>query len=244
MTTTFADAVQFNSTVDVGSAGYFVQIKVGNGTPGNATGDDDCYVKGDFEVDGKIYADGNMEFTSSTTVLTVDANRAAALTVNDGTTELLHIDTTTGALKIDFSKTLIVDDVLGIKCDDDSAHRLPHWYRVALTVGAGAGDILNLLNPIGASAFVLRLLVRVTTVATGACTLDFGCAASATSSDTLIDGLDVNTAIGAFSNVSDPGTNGNEAGDDLGATEYVTGSVATGDSTGLVGYAYIEIMPQ
>ncbi len=92
----------------------------------------------------------------------------------------------------------------------------------------------------GAAAIVKGLFLDVTTKATAACTVDCGVAANGTTSnDTLIDGLDVNAATGLFSNIIDHGTNG-LAHVRCGATQYVTGSVATGASAGIVGKAYIE----
>ncbi len=76
-----------------------------------------------------------------------------------------------------------------------------------------------------------------------ACTGDFGTAANGTtSSDNLLDGVDLNAATGVFDNVDDQGTNGKSRqrlDAKGGATDFITGSKATGAAAGVVGNAYI-----
>jgi hypothetical protein len=92
----------------------------------------------------------------------------------------------------------------------------------------------------GAAAIIQRVFLDVTTKSTGACTVDVGVAANATTlSDILLDGVDVGTAAGLFDNITEKGTNGRSR-QRCGATQYVTGSVASGASAGIVGNAYIE----
>ena len=92
----------------------------------------------------------------------------------------------------------------------------------------------------GAAAIIKGLFLDVVTKTTGACTLDVGVAANGTTlNDTLIDGLDVNAAAGLFSNHKNAGVHG-LADVRCSATQYVTGSVASGASAGIVGNAYIE----
>jgi hypothetical protein len=109
---------------------------------------------------------------------------------------------------------------------------------IPLTAVDTAGGVFA-FSP-GVAAIVTRVIVNVTTKTTGACTLDVGIAANGTTlNDTLIDGLDINTAVGEFCNLKNAGTNG-LASQRMTSTQYVTGSVASGASAGLVGYAYIE----
>lgn len=116
-------------------------------------------------------------------------------------------------------------------------------YRVALTAGTTTtgGDVLSLANPEGEDLIVTRLLLNITTASTGAATVDAGIAADGTtSSDTLIDGLDVNAAAGLFDNAdaTDQGTNG-KASRTWDSDEYLT-ITPSATCAGLVGYAYIE----
>ncbi len=121
--------------------------------------------------------------------------------------------------------------------------KLRRMKRVALTALETGGGVLSLLNPEGQTLIVTRLMIRVTTVATAACTLDAGIAAAATTlSDNLIDGLDVNAAVGVFDNIEDKGSNG-KSRQLWTSTQYLTISMKTGAAAGLVGYAYIEYMP-
>ena len=109
--------------------------------------------------------------------------------------------------------------------------------RVAL---ATAGGVFAWQNPEASSILIHRVLIDVTTVATGACTIDVGTTAvsAATSSDTLIDGLDVNAGIGLFDNITEKGSNG-KSRQKLASGKWVTASQASGAIAGIVGYGYV-----
>lgn len=112
--------------------------------------------------------------------------------------------------------------------------------KVPLVAGAG---VLSWANPEAVSIIITRIIVDVTTQSSGACTVDFGSTAttSTTSSDNLIDGLSVATA-GVYDNISDIGTNG-KSRQKIATGKWVTGTVASGSATGLVGSAYITYTP-
>ncbi len=113
-------------------------------------------------------------------------------------------------------------------------------YRIALGALDTGGGVVGVANPEGVDVIVTRLIIDVTTKTTGACTLDGGIAAAATTvSDTLIDGLDVGAATGVFGNIDDQGTNGQSVVK-WGAAEFLTVSMKTGAAAGLAGYAYVE----
>lgn len=113
-------------------------------------------------------------------------------------------------------------------------------YKATLSNADTAGGVLALLNPEGVTLIVHGLVLDVTTIATAACTLDAGIAANGTTSnDTLIDGVDVNTAVITADNIKNAGTNGASARR-WGATEYLTVSKASGAAAGLAGSAYID----
>jgi hypothetical protein len=113
---------------------------------------------------------------------------------------------------------------------------------VALTEDTGAGGMLAWQNPEDRPIIVIRLVLDITTEATGAAIANFGPAANATTSnDTLIDGVDIGTAAGVFDNIEDQGTNGTSRAkldENGGTTDYLTGS-AESDPADLVGTAYI-----
>ena len=107
---------------------------------------------------------------------------------------------------------------------------------VSATTG---GALFAWANPENATIIIDRLQIDITTKSTGAAAVDFGVAADATtSSDNLIDGVDLNAAIGVFDNITDKGTNG-KSRQLLAAGKWVTGSRASGAVAGLAGYAYI-----
>ena len=88
--------------------------------------------------------------------------------------------------------------------------------------------------------YVTALVMDVTTKSTGAGTVDIGIGATATtSSDTLIDGVDVGTAVIVANSQKHAGTNG-MGRVKLAAGSYVTASMATGDTTGMVASVLIE----
>ena len=107
-------------------------------------------------------------------------------------------------------------------------------YKVALVAGTTTtgGDVLSLANPEGVDLII-------TTEATGAATADAGVAADGTtSSDTLLDGVNIGAAAGIFDNIDDQGTNGQSVVT-WDSDEYIT-VTPSATAAGLVGYAYVE----
>lgn len=120
--------------------------------------------------------------------------------------------------------------------DEISRGRIKKVTGALAAVNTGGG-VFSWKNPEAGPILVMHLAVIVTTTATEACSLDCGTTAvSATaSSDTLIDGKDVNAAVGTFTNDESAGTNGKPF-KRLEAGKWVTGSVVTGGaSAGLKG---------
>jgi hypothetical protein len=112
--------------------------------------------------------------------------------------------------------------------------------KVALSAVDTAGGFFAWANPETVAIMVIRLVLDITTNSSGACTVDCGIAANGTTlNDTLIDGASVATAAKVLDNVNDAGTNG-KARQKVAVGSYVTGSVASGASAGVVGSAYIE----
>lgn len=114
--------------------------------------------------------------------------------------------------------------------------------RVVLAGGTDTGGGLGAWrNPEAVSILITGLVIDVTTVATAACTVDAGTTATSavTSSDNLIDGLDVNAAIVTADNITDKGSNG-KSRQKLAAGKWVTFSRASGASAGLAGYGYVH----
>jgi hypothetical protein len=79
-------------------------------------------------------------------------------------------------------------------------------------------------------------------VATGACTVDIGYTATTatTTSDTLLDGVDVNAAVALFDSRNHALDSGANAKAQKAASgKWITADSASGDATGLVANAYI-----
>lgn len=111
--------------------------------------------------------------------------------------------------------------------------------KVAIAAVDTAGGLFAWANPEAGAVAVTRVLLDVTTQSTGACTADVGTTATsaATLSDNLIDGASV-AAAALLGNLGNAGTNG-KTSQRLASGKWVTGSVASGASAGIVGFAYI-----
>jgi hypothetical protein len=123
-------------------------------------------------------------------------------------------------------------------------HRASSWAVFGVTGAVTTAGGLFAWRPEDQSRahYIVRLGLDITTASTGASTVDIGTAtASTTLNDTLIDGLS-GASTGLFDNVENQGTNG-VGMKKLAAGSYVTGSQASGDTTGLVGNVFIEYIP-
>lgn len=114
---------------------------------------------------------------------------------------------------------------------------------IGSTIHAASGGVISWVNPEPVAIIIARVLIDITTIATGACTFDIGTTtvSALTTSDNLIDGLDVNSATGLFDNITDKGTNG-KSKQKLSTAKWVTLDEKTGDATGLVGNLYITYL--
>ena len=132
---------------------------------------------------------------------------------------------------------ILVEDAPDTGNIDDAA-------RVAHVALVAANAMGNWQNPLTVSVIVDEVVVRVATVATGACSVDVGSTATSatTSSDNLLDGLDVNAAAGLFRSTDDTdnGTNGAAKGQVVAPGKWVTFTKASGSTTGLVATATVK----
>ena len=113
-------------------------------------------------------------------------------------------------------------------------------YRAPLSATAGGGGVAALANPEGRTVYVTFCALNVTTKTTGACTVNVGIAADGTTtSDDLIDGMDINAATGVFTNLLNPGSNG-KAGQPWAADEFLTVTETSGAIAGLVGEVLVK----
>ena len=106
------------------------------------------------------------------------------------------------------------------------------------TSGTTAGALFSWQNTEGGSIFVQQVLMDITTATSGACTVDIGYEATVSAAQNhVFDGLDL-SAIDLVSSTDKVSTaiGGVKVGDD----EFIHGTNASGDSTGLVGNVYIQ----
>lgn len=113
--------------------------------------------------------------------------------------------------------------------------------KIPLAAVDTAGGILGWQNPEAGAIIIDRLVLDVTTAATGACTVAAGTTptSATTSSNNLMDALDIHTAAGTFDNITDKGTAG-KSRQKVATGKWLTVSQASGASAGLVGFAYIH----
>lgn len=120
--------------------------------------------------------------------------------------------------------------------------RRRHVAKVALGTDNSNGGVFAWQNPQDSAILVDKVVLDVTTAATGSANVDVGVASGAgTSSDDIIDGADIGSAAVVLNNVDDQGTNGQDTvklDANGGTNDYVTASPSA-DPAGLVGNAYI-----
>lgn len=125
------------------------------------------------------------------------------------------------------------------------ARRLTQVVKVPLsgaTIHAGTGGVVAWQIPSTCAIIIERVVLDLTTVADAACTLDIGYTATSatTTSDTLLDGVDVNAATAVFDSMNAALDSGANAKAQKGAAgKWITIDEKTGDATGLVANLYI-----
>jgi hypothetical protein len=110
------------------------------------------------------------------------------------------------------------------------------------TLHAASGGVLAWTNPEIVAIIIDRAVLDITTVATGACTIDVGVTevSAATTSDTLLDGVDANAATAVFDSMNAAlDTGANAKAQKLAAAKWVTIDEKSGDSTGMVANLYV-----
>lgn len=114
---------------------------------------------------------------------------------------------------------------------------------ITVTATKTSGQIAAIELPGAAGTWVHRAWINVATASTGACTVDLGIAANATtSSDVLIDGISVNsTGVKDSADGTDNGSNGIAKPQLATATQYITATVASGDANGLVATLHVLV---
>ena len=120
----------------------------------------------------------------------------------------------------------------------NTSDKLTKTVTGALLTGTGNAGMLSLLNPEGATIVITRLILDITTAATGTPTVDAGVTTVAASADDLIDGAAIGAAVVVVDNITDAGTNGLSSVK-MGAAEYVT-ITASADPAGAVGSYYLS----
>jgi hypothetical protein len=114
--------------------------------------------------------------------------------------------------------------------------------KVALTATTATtgGAVFSWANPEAGAIQIVRAMLDVTTVSTGAATLAIGTTATnaTTSSNNLLDAVDVNAATGLFDNITDKGTAG-KSRQRLAAGKWVTGT-GSASTVGMVGFVYLH----
>ncbi len=165
----------------------------------------------------------------------IGARALLAACADDSTIE---VNSSTGKLRLKPQGTSLANGAQAASMSKFAGATL----RGSLTASDTAAGVFSLLNSY-ATDLRACVTIDVTTVATGACTLNLGVAATNISSDTLMDGIDVNAAVGMFSSISDSdaGTNG-KAYRKWKSGEYLTASMATGATSGLVGTYLVEVI--
>jgi len=110
--------------------------------------------------------------------------------------------------------------------------------KIPLAANDAAAGLFTWTNTEPVAVIVTKAVVDVTTGSSGACSISIGQAATAVLSNNLVDTLSV-AAAGSFDNITDKGTNG-KTRQRVAPGQMVTGSTASGASSGLVGNVYLD----
>ena len=144
--------------------------------------------------------------------------------------DTIEVSSTTGKLQLKDAGTSKANGIAREKMGKTAGF----WIRGALTASDSAGGVFSEENTYGTDLVVTRVILMVTTGASGACKLDVGTAANGTTSAaTLIDEVDVADA-GVFDNIHDEGS----AGSPIlkwSNGQFINASKSAGATSGLVG---------
>lgn len=147
-------------------------------------------------------------------------------------------------IEVPEGKLYVEGEAVTVKAEEINRGALKKVTGALAAVDTGGG-IFSWQNPESGYILVRHVVLNVTTKTSAACTVDVGTTATSatTSSDNLIDGKDINAATGIFTNDESAGTNGKPQ-KRLAPGKWVTASVASGASAGLVGTyeIYYEVL--
>ena len=184
---------------------------------------------------GGISYIGAMSIVESSGEVTSQAIGDKALLAACADNTSIEVDATTGKLQVKTAGSSLSN---GLQRDQSSKYA-GRWIRGSLVATAVVGAVFRQQNTYGTDLIITDVLVYVTTATAGACTVDVGAGAAVASYDNLIDGLDV-AVTGVYSNLTDAGTNGGIAL--WPSTHYITASMATGATAGLVGFYAVHVI--
>lgn len=198
--------------------------------------DNSAGTAGDIEC--RVYRSGVFEFVAAGMAIT-DVGKKVYI-ADDQTVQLAQPgggNVFCGVIVDYVSATSVFVDI-GPACAPTPANIQVLTGSLTAVTGTTAGGIMSKANPFGETVVILDLILAVATPATGSATGDFGVAANGTtSSDTLMDDVDIGAAEICADTVTNKGTNG-KRGRTWDSTEYVTGT-ASATLAGLVGVYYI-----
>ena len=169
--------------------------------------------------------------------LVVDGSEITSQSVGDKSlkttcadADSLEVSATTGKIQIKAAGSSKANGVTRAMVSKSAGF----WIQGALVASDSAGGVFSEENTYGSDLCILRVILQVTTGTSGACTLDIGTAANATTSAaTLIDGVDVADA-GVFDNIADKGSSGSSRLK-FGSGGFINASMASGAAAGIVG---------
>ena len=174
-------------------------------------------------------------------VFNVDDSTGEIISAGAVKDKAMHADSTDGA-----SIGLSATNRLQVRDEGVTRQKIGatagQWKQAVLTASDVVASVYQVQNLSGGDLIVGRVLIKIDTVSTGACTIDAGVGAgAAVSYDNLLDDLDVNAAAGVFDNITDNGANGRSR-QVLANNEYINVSMSTGATAGLVGFIQVELI--
>ena len=128
---------------------------------------------------------------------------------------------------------------------DSSAARTVKLYLNGTRINADSG-FAAWVQPEADTVIISDVVLVITTVSTGACTLDIGTTATSatTSSDNIFDGIDATVTAPAVNSmrVAALDSGANVEAKSLASGKWITVDEKTGDATGMIGVLYITYL--
>jgi hypothetical protein len=230
---------------------YFERLRVGAGSPNNATGLNDLYITSGLEVGGTIHQRGSQEVkVASKGIVGID-NVAHCYGIGQGVvgaaTWYTIYRSTNNAEAIRQRKKMTYNPSSGIEVEGVagnylSATRMDDWLVAPLSTASAGGGMVSLSNPYGSPAVILEAILDVQVASTSALDADFGVnSGAALTGVNVFSGVPISNAACITTHGS--GASGAHRGNGVSwpAAHFFTGTASAVGATSVSGYISLRV---